>query len=100
MDGNFLPLIFGAALITYGTRFAGLKLGKREVPKVARRFLSYVPIAAFAAIVAPGLAGTHDDLVPRLAAAMAATLVALRFRRLWACIALGMAVFWLTRWRT
>ena len=100
MDRSYLPLIAVAALITYATRLTGLALGDREVPAVARRFLGYVPIAAFAALVAPGLGGTDDDLVPRLAAAAVAAFVVLRVRRLWACISVGMVVFWITRWAT
>jgi branched-subunit amino acid transport protein len=98
MDFTFLPLIAAAAVITYGTRIAGLSLGDRRVPDVVRRFLSYVPIAAFAALAAPGLGGTVEGLGPRLAAAVAAALVVLWVRRLWACLIVGMAVYWLTRW--
>jgi branched-subunit amino acid transport protein len=98
MDGRYLPLIALAGLITYGTRIAGLALGDRAVPLVVRRLLAYVPIAAFAALAAPGLGGTDDELAPRLAAAAVAAFVVLRYRRLWACISVGMVVFWLTRW--
>jgi branched-subunit amino acid transport protein len=98
MDAGVLPLIAGAAAITLGTRIAGLCLGDWPVPEALRRFLGYVPIAAFAALVAPGLGGSADDLIPRLAAAGAAAFAVLRFGRLWACLAVGMTVFWLTRW--
>jgi branched-subunit amino acid transport protein len=98
MDARVLPLIVAAAAITFGTRLAGFGLGDRRIPDAFRRFLGFVPIAAFAALVAPGLSGTTADLVPRLAAAGAAAFAVLRFGRLWACLVVGMTVFWLTRW--
>jgi branched-subunit amino acid transport protein len=67
---------------------------------VARRFFAYVPVAAFAALVAPGLGRSDHDLGPRLAAVAVAACVVLRFPRLWAYIGVGMAVYWFTRWVT
>ncbi len=97
MDLSLLPLIAAAALLTYATRIAGLSLGDRAVPPVVVRFLSYVPIAAFAALATPGLGGTDDELVPRLTAAAVTVFVMLRLRQLWACLVVGMAIFWITR---
>jgi branched-subunit amino acid transport protein len=97
MDRSLLSLIAAAALLTYATRIAGLSLGDRRLPPVIVRFLSYVPIAAFAALVAPGLGGTDGELVPRLAAAGVASAVVLRTGRLWACLLVGMMTFWLMR---
>ena len=99
-DGEFgyLPVILGAALLTYATRFAGLGLGKRQPPPFVRRFLGYVPIAAFAAIIAPDLAVGGDETAPRLAGAVIAAVAVYRFGKLWACIAAGMAAYWLVRW--
>jgi branched-subunit amino acid transport protein len=98
MDLGYLPLIVAAAVLTYATRIAGLSLGNRAVPPVVVRFLSYVPIAAFAALAMPGLGGNDDELTPRLAAAAVTVFVMLRTRQLWACLIVGMTVFWLTRW--
>jgi branched-subunit amino acid transport protein len=98
MDRNFLPLILAAAAITYGTRLAGLGLGDRAVPADVRRFLGYVPIAAFTALIVPGIGGAGDESVPRLAAGVVAVLVVLRLQRLWACLVVGLAVYWLARW--
>jgi branched-subunit amino acid transport protein len=97
MDIDLLPLIVVAAVLTYATRIAGLSLGDRQVPPVVVRFLSYVPIAAFAALAVPGLGGTDDDAIPRLAAAAVTLFVMLRTRQLWACLIVGMAVFWASR---
>jgi branched-subunit amino acid transport protein len=97
MDWQYVPLIVACALVTYGTRLAGLSLGERAIPDGVRRFLTYVPVAAFAALIVPGL-GANGELPPRLAAAIVATIVVLRLGRLWACLAVGMTVYWLTRW--
>jgi branched-subunit amino acid transport protein len=79
---------------------AGLSLGKRKPPPAIRQFLAYVPIAAFAALVVPDLAAGGDETAPRLVGAAIAALVVYRFGKLWACIAVGMAVYWLMRWVT
>jgi branched-subunit amino acid transport protein len=97
-DFGYLPVILGAAVLTYATRFAGLGLGKRQPPPIARRFLSYVPIAAFAAIIAPDIAVGGSETAPRLVGAAIAAVAVYRFGKLWACIAAGMAVYWLVRW--
>jgi len=98
MEPGYLPLIVAAAAITYGTRIAGLAFGDRAVPTPVRRFLAYVPVAAFAALAAPGIGGTDHELIPRLAAVTIASVVVLRIGRLWACLTIGMGVYWLTRW--
>ena len=98
MSGERIPLILAAAAVTYLTRFAGLSLGRREIPEPVRVFLGYVPIAAFAALLAPDLATGGSETAPRLLGAGIAALVAYRFGALWACIAVGMAVYWLMRW--
>lgn len=98
MNENYIPLIVAAALITYMSRFAGLALGKRQPPRFASYFLAYVPIAAFAALVIPDLVSGSDERFPRLLAAAIAAMVVYRFGKLWACITVGMTVYWLTRW--
>jgi branched-subunit amino acid transport protein len=98
VSAHYLPLIALCAVVTYATRYAGLALGKRQPPQFARDFLGYVPVAAFAALVAPDLLSGSDDRLPRLIAAAVASIVVFRFGTLWACIAVGMAVFWAGRW--
>lgn len=95
---GYLPLILVSALLTYATRYAGLGLGKRRPPPFLRRFLGYVPIAAFAAIVAPDLAGGGNDTVARFAGAAVAAAAVYRVGKLWVCIAAGMAAYWVVRW--
>ncbi len=98
MNSHGVPLILTAGVLTYLTRIGGFALGNRPIPARLEGFLQFVPIAAFAALTAPGLSGTDPELVPRLLGAGLASAAALRFGRLWLCIAVGMAVFWVSRW--
>ena len=91
-----LPIILGMAVITYGTRIAGL-LVNTEVPPFWLRFLHFVPIAVFAALVVPALGGQQGEGLLRLVAAVAAAVAIWRTKQLWVGIVVGMAVFWLLR---
>ena len=93
--------IIAIGLITFGLRFSFIYLlGQRAVPLWAQRFLSFVPIAVFSALILPGLvlpAGSvflsiHNT---RLLAALIAIVVAWRTRNVLLTIAVGMAAFWL-----
>lgn len=72
-----------------------LLLSGRRLPAFFWRFLGYVPVAAFAALAAPGLATGSGSLTARMAGAVLAAVVVLRFGILWAAIGAGMAGFWL-----
>lgn len=91
-----IGLILAVAAVTYLTRVTGFYTGGRTVSGAADRFLAYVPIAAFAALIASGLDGGSADLSPRLVGLGVAAVATLRFRQLWAGIAVGMAGFWIT----
>lgn len=91
-----LPLVLAVALVTYLTRLAGLALGARTLPPALDRFLSYIPVAAFAALVAQGLANGNATPVPRLIAAATVVLVVVRWRQLGIGWAAGIASYWLT----
>jgi branched-subunit amino acid transport protein len=95
MTGSYLPVIAAAGILTYGTRIAGLVIDEQKITETFRRFLHFVPIGAFAALVAPGIAGFNVDAQPRLVAAAAAGIVVLRYNRLWACVAVGLSAYWL-----
>lgn len=86
-------LILALAALTYLTRVSGFLLGGRKAPPLATLALHYVPIAAFAALIVPGLA-VPGELAPRLLAALCTGFVALRIGKLWAALLVGMAVFW------
>jgi branched-subunit amino acid transport protein len=83
-------------IVTFGSRIAGLTL-HRELPPFWLRFLHFVPIAVFAALVTPSLGGSRGEGGIRVAAAALAALAAWRTRQLAVAIAVGMAAFWLLR---
>jgi branched-subunit amino acid transport protein len=102
-----LGLILAVALVTYATRLAGFALAARArsdnasdravTTSAATRFLAYVPVAAFAALVVPGLTAGPGDLPARLCGAATAALAVWRAGHLWAGLAAGMAAYWLAR---
>jgi len=93
---DHLGLIAAVAVVTYATRIAGFALAERELPPTMGRFLSYVPVAAFAALAAPGVAA-GGEVGPRLLAVAAAAVVVLWLERMWAGLAAGMGAYWLAR---
>jgi branched-subunit amino acid transport protein len=84
------------AAVTFGSRYAGLAL-RAELPPFWLRFLHFVPIAVFAALVTPSLEGDLGEGEIRLAGAVVAGVVAWRLRSLGLAIAAGMLAFWLLR---
>ena len=90
------------ALVTYGPRLAGFALSGVRLPSFWLRFLHFVPITVFAALIVPALPG---DALPgdggevgiRLVAATLAALALWRVKQLWLGIAVGMGAFWLLR---
>lgn len=76
-----------ASFIVIGNRFS--------LPPTLQRALRYAPAAALAAIVVPDVlvvGGQVDPLNPKLAAGIAAILVAARWRNPWLPFIIGMAV--------
>ncbi len=86
----------GMVAVTFGSRLAGL-LVRMRLPPFWLRFLHFVPIAVFAALVTPSLEGTRGEGGVRVTAAALAAVVAWRTRNLAVTIALGLATFWLLR---
>ena len=93
---TFWLTVAGMLGVTFGSRFAGLAL-HRELPDFWVRFLHFVPIAVFAALVTPSLEGGFGEGEIRFAAAVAAALVAWRTANLGLAITVGMLAFWLLR---
>ncbi|MCY1073582.1 AzlD domain-containing protein [Archangium lansingense] len=91
-----LPVILGMAGVTYASRLVGLWLHAR-VPAFWMRFLRFVPIAVFAALVVPALPGERGEATARFLAAGLAALASWRFRKLWLGLATGMTAYWLLR---
>ena len=95
--------ILGMALATYATRVIMLLALRGEVAPWLRRWLGYVPIAVFTALVLPPLLIAPGQppqvaLGPALPAGVAGTLVAWRSGNVLLTIGAGLAVFWLLRW--
>lgn len=88
-----LLMILGLAALTYLTRISGFLLGSRRAPPEVARVLHYVPVAAFAALIVPGLA-VPGEIAPRAIAAVCAGVAALRLGKLWVALLIGMAVYW------
>lgn len=93
---TFWATVAGMLAVTFGSRYAGLAL-RTELPAFWVRFLHFVPIAVFAALVTPSLAGDRNEWQIRLVAAGLAAVAAWRTKQLWAAIAVGMIAFWLLR---
>ena len=97
--GAALVLIAGMAAVTYATRLPLFLLSLRRVrlPRLVDRVLEQIPVAAFAAIVVPGVVqpGGHLDLHASnlyLYAALATVLATLLTRNLPATIVVGVGL--------
>lgn len=93
---SFWFTALGMLAVTFGSRLAGLTIRMR-FPPFWLRFLSFVPIAVFAALVTPSLQGSRGEGGIRAVAAVLAAGVAWRRRNLALAIAVGMGAFWLLR---
>lgn len=92
-----MPLILAAAVITYLTRVTGFYLRADRLSPRFKGFLDDVPIAAFAALAAPGILTGGDETGPRIVAALVAAVFVWKFRTLWICIVTGVAAYWIAR---
>jgi branched-subunit amino acid transport protein len=93
---TFWLALAGMVAVTFGSRYAGLAL-RTELPAFWVRFLHFVPIAVFAALVTPSLDGDLGEGEIRVVGALATVVVAWRTKSLGLSIAAGMIVFWLLR---
>jgi branched-subunit amino acid transport protein len=95
--------ILGMALVTYATRVIMLLALRGEIAPWLRRWLDYVPIAVFTALIVPPLLTRTDGgativtLGPALPAGLVGALVAWRSGDVLLTISAGMAAFWLLR---
>jgi branched-subunit amino acid transport protein len=85
------------AIVTFTPRFLGFLLSGRKVAPFWLRFLHFVPVAVFAALITPSLPGTSGEAPIRLVAAGLASLAIWRLKSLWVGIVVGMGAFWLLR---
>lgn len=92
---NPIALIISMAVASYSTRVAGFVTRGRALPERIERFLAFVPIAAFAALIATGLDAGAAGIDARLLAIVPAAIIALRWKRLWLTLAGGMICYWI-----
>ena len=93
---TFWLTLAGMVTVTYGSRLVGLTL-RTNLPDFWLRFLHFVPIAVFAALVTPSLQGGRGEGEIRLAAAAVVALAAWRTRNLAIALGAGLAAFYLLR---
>lgn len=88
-------MIAGMAVVTYLTRAPMLVLLRGDLPQWLLRWLRFVPVAVFVALVVPAFVAPHSrpELSGRLLIGLVAALVAWRTRQLYAVIVAGLLVF-------
>jgi branched-subunit amino acid transport protein len=91
---NPAVLIVTLVITAYSTRIAGFAFRGRSMPPAVQRFLSGVPVAAFAALIMIGLDFESAGWDARLIAAGPAAFVAWKWKRLWLTLIVGMAGYW------
>jgi len=89
------------SLATHGPRGSFIVWGHRaKLPPRVQDALRFAPAAALAAVIAPSVFVGGDQVVlltPRLFAAIAAILVALRWRNPWLPFVAGMTALWMAQ---
>lgn len=95
-------LIAGMALVTFAARYSMIFImGRWNVPPMLTRALTYVPMAAFAALIAPDLLRLEQMsiVVPldRFIAGVAAIFIAAITRNTMITIIVGMGSLWLVQ---
>jgi len=105
MNGvSIAALLAGMVLVTYASRYSMLALlGRWDLPDRARRWLEFVPVAAFTAIIVPSVLSPHDSIDISLGNhALWATLIAIVVARLTrhtlATIAAALAAYYILHW--
>lgn len=93
---NFWLILVGMVAVTFGSRLAGLLVTK-PLPPFWVRFMRFVPVAVFAALVTPNLEGARGEGLERVAAAVICGALAWRTKQLWIGLFAGMLVFWALR---
>lgn len=96
--------ILGMALATYATRVTTMLALRGEIAPWLQRWLGYVPVAVFTALILPPLLlQTRGEarmlsFGPALPAGIVGFCVAWRFGNVLLTILAGMVSFWLLRW--
>ena len=96
--------ILGMVLVTYAARATTMLALRGDVAPWLRRWLSYVPVAMFTALILPPLLLVERDgakalaLGPALPAGLVGGLIAWRIGNVLLTISAGMATFWALKW--
>jgi len=93
---NFWLVVAGMVFVTFGSRLLGLVI-TAPLPPFWLRFMRFVPIAVFAALVTPNISGASGEGILRLFAAAICGLLAWRTKQLWIGLFAGMVAFWFLR---
>jgi branched-subunit amino acid transport protein len=93
---EILLAFLGMCAVTFGSRFVGLSL-RTSLPPFWLRFLRFVPIAVFAALIIPEIPGSSGEASIRVISAFLAALTAWRTRQLWLTVLVGFGMFWLLK---
>jgi branched-subunit amino acid transport protein len=97
-------VIIGMAVMTFATRVIMIFALRGKLPPFVERWLGFVPVAVFTALIVPPLLlqsqdGTqHFTIGPTFVAGVIGTLVAWRTENVLLTIGAGLATFWLLRW--
>lgn len=95
--------IAGMAVVTFASRVLALVFMRHEIAPWIQRWLGYVPIAIFVALIIPALVPLSTEapritLGPSLPAGLVGAVVAWRTSNVIYTIIAGLITFWLLRW--
>jgi branched-subunit amino acid transport protein len=93
---EILLVFLGMCAVTFGSRYAGLML-RAPLPAFWLRFLRFVPISVFAALIIPAIPGDQGEGTIRIVGAVLAAFVAWRTRQLWLTVLVGFGTFWVLK---
>lgn len=94
---NTTLTLLGMALVTYLPRLLGFAFSNVRLAPFWLRFLQFVPVSVFAALIAPSLTGEAGEGDVRLLAALLASIIIWRSKSLALGLLTGMAFFWTLR---
>jgi branched-subunit amino acid transport protein len=95
---GIIYLIGGAAAIVYLCRLSGFVLTRFASSAALARFLHYIPIAIFSALLVPSVTREPVLLGSKLAALAVAGVVMRQTRQFGLGIIVGLVLFWFLTW--